>query len=98
MTTAVLDLAKDLISRASVTPQDQDCQDLISTYLAPLGFIAENMRFEEVDNLWLRKGTASPVLVFAGHTDVVPTGPLENGTPILLPQLKKRHLVRTRGR
>jgi len=77
MTTAVLDLAKDLISRASVTPQDQDCQDLISTYLAPLGFIAENMRFEEVDNLWLRKGTASPVLVFAGHTDVVPTGPLE---------------------
>lgn len=77
MKTAVLDLAKDLIRRASVTPQDQDCQDLIATHLTPLGFYAEKMRFEDVDNLWLRKGTASPVLVFAGHTDVVPTGPLE---------------------
>ncbi|MFV9473529.1 succinyl-diaminopimelate desuccinylase [Advenella sp. RU8] len=77
MNTNVLALTKDLISRASVTPQDLNCQDLIASHLAPLGFKAEKMRFEEVDNLWLRRGTTSPVLVFAGHTDVVPTGPLE---------------------
>lgn len=77
MNTTVLELTKDLISRPSLTPQDRGCQDLIASHLTPLGFVAEKMRFEEVDNLWLRRGTTSPVLVFAGHTDVVPTGPLD---------------------
>lgn len=77
MTSEVLALSKTLIERASVTPADQDCQTLISEQLAPFGFIAEHLRFEEVDNLWLRRGSASPVFVFAGHTDVVPAGPLD---------------------
>ena len=74
---ATLDLAIDLISRPSVTPVDAGCQTLLAERLAPLGFVAEHLRFEEVDNLWLRRGTSSPVFCFAGHTDVVPTGPLE---------------------
>ena len=71
-----LQLAQALISRPSVTPDDQACQSLMTEKLAPLGFTAEQMRFGEVDNLWLRRGTAQPLLCFAGHTDVVPTGPL----------------------
>ena len=72
-----LDLTKELISRPSVTPDDQNCQPLLSSHLEPFGFKTENMRFEDVDNLWLRKGTESPVFCFAGHTDVVPTGDTE---------------------
>ena len=75
--TPTLDLAIDLISRPSVTPHDEGCQALLVEQLAPLNFKAEPMRFGDVDNLWLRRGTQSPVFCFAGHTDVVPTGPLE---------------------
>ncbi|MCK5003228.1 MAG: succinyl-diaminopimelate desuccinylase [Gammaproteobacteria bacterium] len=75
-----LDLAKELISRPSVTPDDQGCQTLIADYLKPLGFEIEPMRFGEVDNLWARYGTEGPLFVFAGHTDVVPTGPAEQWT------------------
>ena len=77
---ATLELAKDLISRPSVTPDDGGCQPLIADRLAALGFEAEFMRFGDVDNLWLRRGTKSPVFCFAGHTDVVPTGPLDQWT------------------
>ncbi|MDH5324735.1 MAG: succinyl-diaminopimelate desuccinylase [Gammaproteobacteria bacterium] len=70
-----LELAKDLIARNSVTPADAGCQEMMGQFLQPLGFDVEPMRFGEVDNLWARKGTAEPLLVFAGHTDVVPTGP-----------------------
>jgi succinyl-diaminopimelate desuccinylase len=85
-----LKLTKDLISRASITPDDQDCQPLLAQRLAPLGFVVENMRFEDVDNLWLRKGTDAPVFCFAGHTDVVPTGPLEQwNTPPFEPTVKE---------
>tara|TARA_R110002111_G_scaffold98854_4_gene152717 strand:+ start:3202 stop:4338 length:1137 start_codon:yes stop_codon:yes gene_type:complete len=70
-----LELAIDLISRASVTPDDAGCQELMMSRLAPLGFIGEHMRFDDTDNLWARKGSEGPVLAFAGHTDVVPTGP-----------------------
>jgi len=70
-----LDLAKDLISRRSVTPADAGCQTLLCERLTRLGFVAESMRFGEVDNLWLRRGNEGPVFCFAGHTDVVPTGP-----------------------
>lgn len=72
-----LDLAKALISIPSVTPDDLGCQKLIADYLQPLGFNIENLKFGEVDNLWARYGSEGPLFVFAGHTDVVPTGPAE---------------------
>ena len=71
-----LELAQDLIRRRSVTPEDGGCQALIATRLAAAGFRCEPMRFGEVSNLWARRGSAAPLLCFAGHTDVVPTGPL----------------------
>ena len=86
---ATLDLAIELISRPSVTPKDEGCQNLLAERLAPLGFKAEHLRFDDVDNLWLRKGTSSPVFCFAGHTDVVPTGPLEAWTsPPFQPEIR----------
>ena len=72
-----LTLACELISRNSTTPDDAGCQALMGERLAALGFRLESMRFGEVDNLWARRGVDSPVLCFAGHTDVVPTGPAE---------------------
>ena len=72
-----LELARDLISRASVTPEDAGCQPLLGERLKAIGFELEPMRFEDVDNLWARRGTSEPLFVFAGHTDVVPTGPEE---------------------
>jgi succinyl-diaminopimelate desuccinylase len=75
--TATLDLAKQLISIPSVTPDDLGCQKIIAERLSNIGFNIENLRFGEVDNLWARYGTQSPLFVFAGHTDVVPTGPVE---------------------
>lgn len=74
---ATLALACELIARDSTTPDDAGCQQLIGQRLAACGFQLEPMRFGEVDNLWARRGSAQPVLCFAGHTDVVPTGPLE---------------------
>src|SRR3954467_1533556 len=71
-----LELAKELIGRRSVTPEDGGCQELLSARLTRAGFRCEPMRFGEVDNLWARRGSAQPVVCFAGHTDVVPTGPL----------------------
>src|SRR4051812_32635598 len=71
-----LELAKELIARRSITPQDGGCQALLARRLERAGFRCEPMRFGEVDNLWARRGTAHPVVCFAGHTDVVPTGPL----------------------
>ncbi len=72
----VLALTKALIARPSVTPDDQGCQQLLAGELANAGFKAEHLPFEDVQNLWLRRNTAAPLVVFAGHTDVVPTGPL----------------------
>ena len=71
-----LELAQALIRRRSVTPEDGGCQDLIAARLAAAGFACEPMRFGQVSNLWARRGSARPLLCFAGHTDVVPTGPL----------------------
>ena len=76
----VLLLAKDLIARASVTPDDADCQSVLKERLAAMGFQCETLVFGDVVNLWARKGTNGPLLAFAGHTDVVPTGPLEQWT------------------
>lgn len=70
-----LQLAQDLIRRASVTPDDAGCQDLMIDRLQALGFTVHRLRFGTVDNFWAIRGEAGPVLAFAGHTDVVPTGP-----------------------
>lgn len=77
--TPTLNLACDLIRRPSVTPDDADCQRFLAGRLAPLGFVAEHLRFQDVDNLWLKRpgDAGQPLFVFAGHTDVVPTGPRE---------------------
>jgi succinyl-diaminopimelate desuccinylase len=72
-----LELACELIRRPSVTPDDRGCQQLLADRLQPLGFQVEHLRFGEVDNLWARRGVDTPLLVFAGHTDVVPPGPPE---------------------
>ncbi len=72
-----LELAIDLLKRRSNTPEDAGCQEAMIARLEPLGFKIERMRFGDVDNFYARRGTASPLLVFAGHTDVVPTGPLD---------------------
>jgi len=71
-------LSKILIARRSLTPDDAGCQDILIERLEKLGFNIERMRFGNVDNLSARRGTASPVLAFAGHTDVVPSGPPES--------------------
>jgi len=73
-----LQLAKALIARRSLTPDDAGCQDILIERLNKLGFNIERMRFGNVDNFWARRGTSGPIVVFAGHTDVVPTGPVEN--------------------
>jgi len=75
--TATLDLAKQLIEIPSITPDDMGCQKMIAERLSNIGFNIENMRFGEVDNLWARLGDSGSLFVFAGHTDVVPTGPVE---------------------
>ena len=73
----VLDLACELIARASVTPDDAGCQALVAQRLANAGFACEHLRFGQVDNLWATHGRGGPVLVLLGHTDVVPPGPAE---------------------
>ncbi|HUJ00571.1 MAG TPA: succinyl-diaminopimelate desuccinylase, partial [Usitatibacter sp.] len=77
MTNETLELAKAFIARRSVTPADEGCQQIIVGRLAPLGFRPEVMVFGDVTNLWIRHGEGRPVVVLAGHTDVVPTGPLD---------------------
>ena len=69
-----LELAKALIARRSVTPEDAGCQELMIARLQAIGFKVERLRFGEVDNFWARRGDAEPLYAFAGHTDVVPTG------------------------
>ena len=86
---ATIALAQDLMGRASVTPEDKGCQALMIARLEAIGFKVERMRFGAVDNFWARRGTQKPVLAFAGHTDVVPTGPVEEWhTPPFEPTLK----------
>jgi succinyl-diaminopimelate desuccinylase len=71
------ELTKDLIARRSVTPADEGCQELMRARLAAAGFAIEPLRFGAVENSWARRGQEPPLLCFAGHTDVVPSGPLE---------------------
>lgn len=75
----VLALTCELISRASVTPADLGCQELIAQRLQRAGFVCEHLRYGEVDNLWATHGDGDgPTLVLLGHTDVVPSGPVES--------------------
>ena len=79
MTTA-LELAKELISRPSVTPDDAGCQKLLVALLEPAGFVCETIHSEGVTNLWAKRGQGSPFVILAGHTDVVPAGPVDKWT------------------
>ena len=86
-------LAQDLMGRASVTPTDKGCQELMIARLEAIGFTLERMRFGAVDNFWARRGSDKPVLAFAGHTDVVPSGPVDQWhTPPFEPTIKNGFL------
>ncbi|MDP5031230.1 MAG: succinyl-diaminopimelate desuccinylase [Paraglaciecola sp.] len=75
--TDVLTLTKALINKKSVTPEDAGCMDLLADLLTPLGFVVEHLDFGDTKNVWIRKGSQAPLFCFAGHTDVVPSGPAE---------------------
>ena len=84
-----LDLALDLLHRPSVTPEDAGCQERMAERLKAIGFRIEPLRFGEVDNLWARRGDSGPLFCFAGHTDVVPSGPWENwSSPPFHPEIR----------
>lgn len=84
-----LELAIELLTEPSVTPNDADCQKIIANRLKPLGFTIETMNCGEVSNLYARRGTTEPYIMFAGHTDVVPPGPVnEWTTPPFLPTIR----------
>jgi len=72
-----IQLARELINIDSVTPDDKGCQELMIKRLEAIGFEIERLRFAEVDNFWAKRGSTKPLFVFAGHTDVVPSGPLD---------------------
>ncbi len=90
---ATLQLLEQLVARPSVTPEDAGCQDLLAERLGRIGFRVERLDFADTRNIWLRRGTAAPLLTFLGHTDVVPPGPLEAwDTPPFTPTLKDGNL------
>ena len=93
MPTSTLELARELVRRPSVTPDDAGCQELIASHLRPLRFGVRNLPFGEVSNVWARRGTEPPLLVFLGHTDVVPTGPKDAwSTPPFDPVVRDGYL------
>ncbi|OQK16071.1 succinyl-diaminopimelate desuccinylase [Methyloprofundus sedimenti] len=86
-------LLEELISCESVTPEDAGCQDLLTKRLEKIGFIAEQLDFDDTKNLWLKRGRNKPLFVFLGHTDVVPTGPLEKwDSPPFVPTIRQHRL------
>ena len=93
MPISTLELARELIRRPSITPDDAGCQALLAEHLRPLGFRIRPLPFGEVSNLWARRGTSPPLFVFLGHTDVVPPGPAEAwATPPFDPVLRDGYL------
>lgn len=90
---ATLDLAKALIAQPSITPDDHSCQDLLVAILQPLGFQCETIISNGVTNLWAKHGKNAPLVIFAGHTDVVPPGPLDKWTsPPFIPTERNGNL------
>ena len=90
MSDSTLALATQIIARPSLTPDDAGCMEIIAERLKPLGFSIEYINRNGVTNLWARRGTAKPLFVLAGHTDVVPTGPLEQWTsPPFAPEIRQ---------
>jgi succinyl-diaminopimelate desuccinylase len=88
------ELSRELIARSSVTPDDAGCQSLLADRLAAAGFSVEPLAWGQVNNLWARRGTSGPLFCFAGHTDVVPTGPLDAWrTPPFEPSVVDGELV-----
>ena len=88
-----LALLQELISCESVTPEDAGCQDILTKRLEKIGFIAEQLDFDDTKNLWLKRGHNKPLFVFLGHTDVVPTGPLEQwDSPPFIPTIREHRL------
>ncbi len=96
-TNDTLNLLKTLIAKPSLTPDDQGCQRLIAERLETLGFTSTHLRFEDVDNLWITHGSGTPLLVFAGHTDVVPPGPLDQWTSDPFVPVEKNNILYGRG-
>ena len=93
MSDPTLDLTRALIERPSVTPDDQGCQDLMISRLEAMGFQVKRLRFGQVDNFWAWRGSGKPLVCFAGHTDVVPTGPVKNWTSDpFSPEIRDGHL------
>ena len=93
MIDAILTLAKQLITCPSISPNDAGCQQIISGRLRDIGFKCESLRFNDVDNLWARYGDDEPLLVFAGHTDVVPPGPETDWiSPPFQPEIREGYL------
>jgi len=89
MSDTTLELAKQIIACHSVTPEDGGCMEIIGDRLKPLGFSLEYINRNGITNLWARRGTQAPLFVFAGHTDVVPTGPLDKWTsPPFAPEIR----------
>jgi succinyl-diaminopimelate desuccinylase len=89
----VLNLLQQLIRCPSVTPDDAGCQTIITEHLKKIGFHVESLRFENVDNLWATYGTQKPLVVFAGHTDVVPPGPIDAwSSDPFIPEIRKEFL------
>lgn len=97
MTLEVIQLTKDLINRESVTPNDAGCQQLMANILSPLGFDIESMIFEDTTNMWARKGKGGPVFCFAGHTDVVPSGPVSEWLTPPFEATEKQQYIYGRG-
>ncbi|WP_339671357.1 succinyl-diaminopimelate desuccinylase [Dasania marina] len=95
---ATLALTYELLSKQSITPEDDGCQDLMVARLAAIGFKVQRLRFGEVDNFWAERGESGPILCFAGHTDVVPTGPAEQWKfPPFEPTLDDDGMLYARG-
>lgn len=89
----IVDLTIELVRRASVTPDDKGCQAMLAERLQRSGFAIEHLRYGEVDNLWATHGSGAPVLVFLGHTDVVPSGPVEQwSSPPFEPTMRNGRL------
>lgn len=89
----VVELASALMRCPSISPQDQDCQKIVAAFLSTMGFECESLPFGPVKNLWAKRGSGSPLVVFLGHTDVVPPGPAEKWTsPAFSPEVRGDYL------